>query len=143
MEWAGCGIGMARWIACTGQGGFRTVFFGPGPAYRRPCSPHATAQTLRFAMSTRLQSGGDRIDLRRDPEAQALSGKGAACGDTFAGVPEVPTQPTSYKRHRFPPEVTRYTVWLYFRFALSLRDVEDTAGAATSTSALKMILDGL
>ncbi len=31
----------------------------------------------------------------------------------------------SYKRHRFPPEVIRYAVWLYFRFALSLRDVED------------------
>jgi transposase-like protein len=34
-------------------------------------------------------------------------------------------QPISYKRHRFPPEVIRYTVWLYFRFTLSLRDVED------------------
>ena len=34
-------------------------------------------------------------------------------------------QPISYKRHRFPPEVIRYAVWLYFRFTLSLRDVED------------------
>jgi transposase-like protein len=31
----------------------------------------------------------------------------------------------SYKRHRFPPEVIGQTVWLYFRFTLSLRDVED------------------
>ena len=31
----------------------------------------------------------------------------------------------SYKRHRFPPEVIRQAVWLYFRFTLSLRDVED------------------
>lgn len=30
-----------------------------------------------------------------------------------------------YKRHRFPPEVIRYAVWLYFRFTLSLRSVED------------------
>jgi putative transposase len=30
-----------------------------------------------------------------------------------------------YKRHRFPPEVIRQAVWLYFRFTLSLRDVED------------------
>ncbi len=29
-----------------------------------------------------------------------------------------------YKRHRFPPEVIGHTVWLYFRFALSYRDVE-------------------
>ncbi len=31
----------------------------------------------------------------------------------------------SYKRHRFPPEVIQHAVWLYFRFTLSLRDVED------------------
>lgn len=31
----------------------------------------------------------------------------------------------SYKRHRFPPDVIRHAVWLYFRFTLSLRDAED------------------
>ena len=31
----------------------------------------------------------------------------------------------SYKRHRFPPEVIRQAVWLYYRFTLSLRDVEE------------------
>lgn len=31
----------------------------------------------------------------------------------------------SYKRHRFPPDVIRHAVWLYFRFTLSLRDMED------------------
>ncbi len=30
-----------------------------------------------------------------------------------------------YKRHRFPPEVIQYAVWLYFRFNLSHRDIED------------------
>ena len=34
-------------------------------------------------------------------------------------------KPVSFKRHRFPPEVIRYAVWLYFRFTLSLRDVEE------------------
>jgi putative transposase len=34
-------------------------------------------------------------------------------------------QPISFKRHRFPPEVIRLAVWLYFRFTLSLRDVEE------------------
>lgn len=34
-------------------------------------------------------------------------------------------RPISYKRHRFPPEVIRHAVWLYFRFTLSLRDVEE------------------
>src|SRR4051812_27648118 len=31
----------------------------------------------------------------------------------------------SYKRHRFPPEIIAHAVWLYFRFALSYRDVEE------------------
>lgn len=31
----------------------------------------------------------------------------------------------SFKRHRFPGEAIRYAVWLYFRFTLSFRDVEE------------------
>jgi putative transposase len=31
----------------------------------------------------------------------------------------------SYARHRFPPEIIQHAVWLYFRFPLSYRDVED------------------
>lgn len=31
----------------------------------------------------------------------------------------------SFKRHRFPPDVIQYAVWLYHRFTLSLREVED------------------
>lgn len=34
-------------------------------------------------------------------------------------------QPLSFKRHRFPAEVICYAVWLYFRFTLSIRDVEE------------------
>ena len=34
-----------------------------------------------------------------------------------------------YRRHRFPPEVISYAVWLYFRFPLSLRMVEDMLAA--------------
>lgn len=30
-----------------------------------------------------------------------------------------------YRRHRFPPDVIAHAVWLYFRFPLSLRMVED------------------
>ncbi len=33
--------------------------------------------------------------------------------------------PISFKRHRFPPDVIRQAVWLYFRFTLSFRDVEE------------------
>jgi transposase-like protein len=33
--------------------------------------------------------------------------------------------PISYARHQFPPAVIRQAVWLYLRFTLSFRDVEE------------------
>ncbi len=34
-------------------------------------------------------------------------------------------QPISYARHQFPPDIIRHAVWLYLRFTLSYRDVEE------------------
>ena len=34
-------------------------------------------------------------------------------------------QEISYARYRFPPVIIQHSVWLYFRFPLSYRDVED------------------
>ncbi|MGO6906211.1 IS6 family transposase, partial [Rhizobium ruizarguesonis] len=31
----------------------------------------------------------------------------------------------SFKRHRFPPQIIAHAVWLYLRFNLSLREVEE------------------
>src|ERR1700682_5002261 len=36
-----------------------------------------------------------------------------------------PTDASSYRGYRFPPEVIAHAVWLYFRFHLSFRDVQD------------------
>lgn len=33
--------------------------------------------------------------------------------------------PVRYKRHRFPPAIITHAVWLYFRFPLSMRLVEE------------------
>jgi transposase-like protein len=33
--------------------------------------------------------------------------------------------PISFKRHRFPPAIIQHAVWLYARFTLSFRDIED------------------
>ena len=35
------------------------------------------------------------------------------------------TLPISYRRHRFPPQIIALAVWLYVRFNLSLREVEE------------------
>jgi hypothetical protein len=36
-----------------------------------------------------------------------------------------PTKKISYSGYRFPPEIIQQSIWLYVRFTLSLRDVED------------------
>ena len=46
-----------------------------------------------------------------------------------------------YKRHRFPPEVIQYSVWLYHRFNLSHRDIEDLLaerGITVSREAIRL-----
>ncbi len=37
----------------------------------------------------------------------------------------MPDRPGHHHRHRFPAAVVAHAVWLYHRFALSLRDVEE------------------
>jgi hypothetical protein len=39
------------------------------------------------------------------------------------------TAPSRYTGYRFPPEIISHAVWLYFRFALSLRMVEEMLAA--------------
>src|SRR5947199_831200 len=36
-----------------------------------------------------------------------------------------PMDPVSYRRHRFPPPIIQHAIWLYLRFTLSYRDVEE------------------
>ena len=47
----------------------------------------------------------------------------------------------TYKRHRFPPDIISYAVWLYYRFNLSHRDVEDLLaerGITVSREAIRL-----
>jgi transposase-like protein len=37
----------------------------------------------------------------------------------------VTTATPSYKGHRYPVEIINHCVWLYFRFSLSFREVEE------------------
>ncbi len=37
----------------------------------------------------------------------------------------MPDRPSHHHRHRFPAEIIAHAVWLYHRFALSLRDIEE------------------
>jgi putative transposase len=51
------------------------------------------------------------------------------------------TQSKMVKRHRFPPEIIQYAVWLYHRFNLSHRDVVDLLaerGVTVSYEAIRL-----
>jgi hypothetical protein len=61
-----------------------------------------------------------RLQLNRD----------GIVGETGFGrialVPYDPAMaPLSYSRHRFPPAIIQHAIWLYLRFTLSYREVED------------------
>ena len=48
---------------------------------------------------------------------------------------------STYKRHRFPPDIISYAVWLYYRFNLSHRDIEDLLadrGTTVSREAIRL-----
>ena len=47
-----------------------------------------------------------------------------ACGILSSPVAKR-TKKISYRGYRFPPEIIHQAIWLYLRFTLSLRDVED------------------
>jgi putative transposase len=47
-----------------------------------------------------------------------------ACGPTGGPIAKR-MQKISYAGYRFPPEIIQQSIWLYLRFTLSLRDVED------------------
>jgi putative transposase len=37
----------------------------------------------------------------------------------------MPSQTPNYRGYRFPAQIISYAVWLYYRFSLSFRDIED------------------
>ncbi len=48
-----------------------------------------------------------------------------ACGVLSGRVSPTRMNKVSYSGYRFPPEIIQQAIWLYLRFTLSLRDVED------------------
>ena len=45
--------------------------------------------------------------------------------------------PLRYRRHRFLAETIQHAIWLYLRFTLSYRDVEDLLAERGLTSPMK------
>src|ERR1700730_10892657 len=80
-----------------------------------------------------LAQGGERFEesfeyaaAAQAPEAlpEALSRRRRACRHWLIAVPSAMIK-ISYSGYRFPPEIIQHAIWLYIRFTLSFRDVED------------------
>jgi transposase-like protein len=48
----------------------------------------------------------------------------------------------SFARHQLPPAIIRHAVWLYVRFTLSYRDVEDLSLSGRWMFRTKRLRDG-
>jgi len=53
------------------------------------------------------------------------------------------TSVSLYHRHRFPAEIISHSVWLYFRFALSFRDVEEMLAMRGGLLAMRRFENGV
>jgi DDE superfamily endonuclease len=113
------------------------------------CSPNVS---MPLRISSSLTPGEARV------VAQLISGKGLtkaasrlniaihaaitsyglvtplrACGPAGGSVAKG-MKIISYRGYRFPPEIIQQAIWLYLRFTLSLRDVEDLAERGITVS---------
>ena len=74
---------------------------------------------------------GSVLDLPVRPGDPLTPGVGATQGakrlrqDQATTLLEIPVMPISYARHQFPAVVIQHAIWLYVRFTLSYRDVEE------------------
>ena len=88
----------------------------------------AVGDALRLAerFSLLASRSPDPIDLpigKRTMGVAALSRQRARAGR--AGKLSVGMAPLSYSRHRVPPPIIQHSIWLYLRFTLSYRGVEE------------------
>jgi hypothetical protein len=56
---------------------------------------------------------------------------------------QMKTNMLSYRRYRFPHEIISHAVWLYHRFCLSFRDVEDLLAQRGITVSYETIRRGV
>src|SRR4051812_46319009 len=68
-----------------------------------------------------------RSDLDRAPSIWRAGLRAGGGAGYSAGM--TPAARSPYAGHRFPPEVISHAVWLYFRFPLALRMVEELLAA--------------
>ena len=83
-----------------------------------------------------LRGWGGVAYTSRDPPQEVLSSSVGAW-QTWSMKRDVP----NYRGYRFPPKIISHAVWLYHRFGVSVRDVEDLLaqrGITVSDEAIRL-----
>jgi len=96
------------------------------PEPEAPPAKTAASELFSADPGVRLSGAGERPSSRHAWGHRQVGG-GVGClravGRLWGQHDEL--DPALYAGHRFPPELISYAVWLYFRFPLSLRMVEE------------------
>ena len=87
---------------------------------RRPRRGQHVLSPLPSCRESGRRDGADRRCRAPRIREAALSGQLSARHNTGMHI-----RRSRYLRHRFPPEIISHAVWLYHRYCLSFRDVED------------------
>jgi hypothetical protein len=82
--------------------------------------------TLEIVLPRRCESAGGNVGMRPEGFVTAIRACGLAGGSVAKGMKKI-----SYKGYRFPPEIIQQAIWLYVRFTLSFRAVEDLLNVAS------------
>ena len=83
---------------------------------------------LRIIKERLRNTSGQANGVKVDDGIVRLIGEGAIKLLPLHTTP-MRTSASLYHRHRFPVEIISHCVWLYFRFNLSFRDVENVSDA--------------
>ena len=86
------------------------------------------AQELSRALAQQQNAGRALATVERDEaeeKGRPCHAASGACGGPAGGSVATGMKKISYRGYRFPPEIIQQAIWLYLRFTLSLRDVED------------------
>ena len=87
------------------------------------CRREGIASSMYYGWSKEFLEAGKRRPAGDTTRAGVVTPRWA-CGPAFGRITEQ-MKKISYARYRFPPEIIHQAIWLYLRFSLSLRDVED------------------
>src|SRR5215831_2999520 len=95
--------------------------------------PYGASQAIigeeSFSVGARQEFGKDNLaystPLSQSPKPISGHCHGNRIGSPAAYRIGCRHGPLCYRRHRFPPEIIQHAIWLYLRFALSYRDIEE------------------